>query len=146
MPQYRPRSRANSLMAAQQISYRSSQGYLCMLDFLQDLRGSYVFCNLKVIVQRVVTMFMYWDFTRFTATKHFVANYVEFVKRLSCSSVNLCVFFQKLFYSSVNNVENVFKNWKISFKKKPFSVSVFRNYFSSSVTPCHDCNQVKACC
>ena len=104
--------------------------------------------NLKVIVQRTVTltMFMYWDFTCFTATKHFVANYVESVKRLSCSSVNLYVFFQKLFYSSVNNVENIFKNWKIYFKKKPFSVPVFRNYFSSSVTPCHDCNQVKACC
>ena len=26
-------------------------------------------------------MFMYWDFTCFTATTHFVANYVEFCKK-----------------------------------------------------------------
>ena len=37
--------------------------------------------NLKVIGQRTGTMFMYWDFTCFTATTHFVANYVEFCKK-----------------------------------------------------------------
>ena len=38
--------------------------------------------NLEFIVQRTVTMSMYWgDFTCFTATTHFVANYVEFCKK-----------------------------------------------------------------
>ena len=32
--------------------------------------------NLKVILQRTVTMFMHLDFTCFTATTRFVANYI----------------------------------------------------------------------
>ena len=37
--------------------------------------------NLKVIVQRTVTMSMYWNFTCFFATTHFLANFVEFCKK-----------------------------------------------------------------
>ena len=44
--------------------------------------GMVWYSNLRFIVQRTVTMSMYWgDFTCFTATTHFVANYVEFCKK-----------------------------------------------------------------
>ena len=50
-----------------------------LLDLLQYYMGGDY--NLKVIVQRTVTMSMYWNFTCFFATTHFVANYVEFCKK-----------------------------------------------------------------
>ena len=41
-----------------------------------DIIHAYGAVQFQVIVQRTATMFMYWDFTCFTATTHFVANYV----------------------------------------------------------------------
>ena len=49
------------------------------MDIIHAYGAVHILCNggggFQVIVQRTATMFMYWDFTCFTATTHIVVNY-----------------------------------------------------------------------